>query len=119
MDIRIKTSDYEMTDEIASYLDTKLADIGRLLGETARCEVELGRAVGHSQQGRVWKAEFVVHHEGERFRAIAHEESVQAAIDIVKDEMLQQLRKNKGRTTTLARRMGARLKRMARFGRAG
>ena len=42
-----------------------------------------------------------------------------STIDVVKDEMLQQLRKNKGRSTTLARRMGARLKRMARFGRSG
>lgn len=117
MDLRLKTTDYEMPSETSAYLYAKLADIGKLLGEADRCEVEIGRAVGHSQQGRVWKAEIVVLHEGERFRAVAQEESVHAAIDIVKDEILQQLRKNKGRTTTLARRMGARLKRLTRFGR--
>ncbi len=117
MDIRLKTSDYEMPSETRVYLDSKLTDIGKLLGNADRCEVELGRAVGHSQQGKVWKAEIVVHHEGDRFRAIAQEESVHAAIDIVKDEILQQLRKYKGRTTTLTRRMGAKLKRLARFGR--
>ncbi len=117
MDLRLKTTDYEMPAETAAYLDEKLADIGKFLSDTDRCEVEIGRAVGHSQQGKVWKAEIVVLQEGERFRAIAQEESVHAAIDIVKDEILQQLRKNKGRSTTLARRMGAQWKRMTRFGR--
>lgn len=116
MDLRLKVTDYEMTPETTAYLNSKLADISKLLGDADRCEVELGRAVGHSQQGRVWKAEIVVLHEGDRFRAIAQEESVHAAIDIVKDEILQQLRKFKGRTTTLARRMGARLKRLTRYG---
>lgn len=119
MDIRIKTTDYEMPSEVAAYLDDKIASIERLItDEAARCEVEIGRAVGHSQQGSVWKAEFVITHFGERFRAIAQEESINAAIDVAKDEIMQQLRKNKDRSTTLMRRMGARLKKMARMGRA-
>jgi ribosomal subunit interface protein len=118
MDIRIKTSDYEMTSEVAAYLDEKIASLERLIKDgAARCEVEIGRAVGSSQQGDVWKAEIIVHQFGERFVAIAKEESINAAIDIAKDEMLQQLRKNKDRGTTLTRRMGAKLKKMARFGR--
>jgi hypothetical protein len=46
----------------------------------------------------------------------AQEESVHAAIDIAKDEMLQKLRKGKDRNTSLARRMGAKLKKFARRG---
>jgi len=116
MDLRLKVTDYEMTPETSAYLDAKLEDIGKLLGHADRCEVELGRAIGHSQQGKVWKAEIVVLHEGDRFRAIAQEESVTAAIDIVKDEILQQLRKHKGRTTTMSRRVGLRIKNWMRFG---
>jgi len=118
MDIRIKATDYEMTSEISAYLDDKIASLERLItDDAARCEIEIGRTAGHSQQGKVWKAEITLVHFGERFHAIAEEESVKAAIDIAKDEMQQQLRKNKGRATTLARRMGAQLKRLARFGR--
>ncbi len=118
MEVRIKSTDYEMTPEIAAYLDEKIATLSKLVGddETARCEVEIGRSVGHSQQGDVWKAEIVILRHGERLRAIAEEESVQAAIDIVKDEMLQQLRKDHGRNLSLTRRMAARLKRFARRG---
>lgn len=117
MNIRIKTSDYEMPLETASYLDEKLASLERLVhDEAAKCEVDIGRAVGHSQQGSVWKAEIIITNFGERFRAFAQEESIHAAIDIAKDEMLQQLRKGKDRNTSLARRMGARLKKFARRG---
>ena len=118
MELRIKTSDYEMTPETSAYLGEKLATLERLIhDEAARCEVEIGRAVGHSEHGDVWKAEIVVTNFGERLYALAREESVNAAIDIAKDEMLQQLRKSKGKHATLARRFGARLKRFTRFGR--
>lgn len=119
MDLRIKTSDYDMPREVAAYLDDKIDSIQKLLAgdaETARCEVELGRHAGHSQQGDVWKAEFIVMRGGERHVATATGESVNAAIDVAKDEILQQLRKSKGRSSALARRMGARLKKLTRFG---
>ncbi|MEK7155476.1 MAG: ribosome-associated translation inhibitor RaiA [Patescibacteria group bacterium] len=117
MEIRIKTTNYEMPAATAAYLDEKIASLERLVhDEATRCEVEIGRGVGHSQQGDVWKAEIMVHQFGERFIAIAEEESVNAAIDIAKDEMLQQLRKGKDKNTSLVKRMGARLKRWARRG---
>jgi ribosomal subunit interface protein len=117
MELKIKTSNYEMTSDVAAYLDEKMASLERLISDEAgRCEVEIGRGVGHSQQGDVWKCEIVVHQDGERLYAIAEEESVKAAIDIAKDEMLQQLRKGKNRNMSLARRMGARLKKFARRG---
>ena len=119
MELRIKTSDYEMTSDTSDYLESKLDAIRKLVGddEAARCEVEIGRAIGHSQQGNIWKAEITMILSGERLRALAIEESVNAAIDIAKDEILQQLRKNKGRHTTLAHRVGAKIKRWTRFGR--
>lgn len=117
MELKVKTSNFEMTAEVAAYLEEKIESLARLVSDAAgRCEVEIGRAVGHSQQGDVWKAEIVVHHFGERLYAKADGESVKAAIDIAKDEMLQQLRKGKDRHTSLARRMGARLKRWAQRG---
>jgi len=55
------------------------------------------------------EAELVILRHGERLRAIAEEESVNAAIDIAKDEMLQQLRKVR-EALALARRVGVRIK---------
>lgn len=119
MDLRIKTTDYDMPREVAGYLDEKIDSIQKLLAEdanTARCEVEVGRHVGHSQQGAVWRAEFIVVRDGVRHVATATGESVNAAIDVAKDEILQQLRKSKSRNSSLAKRMGARLKKWARRG---
>ena len=107
-----------MTEETADYLDEKMATIGKLVTDSgAHYDIELGRAEGHAQQGNVWRAEITLLQKGDQLRVEAVGESINAAIDAVKDEMLQQLRKNKGRNFTLARRMGARLKRLARFGR--
>lgn len=112
-----------MPNETATYLDEKLRAIEKLVGDdpSAKCDVEVGRAVGHSQQGNVWMAEFTLTLAGEssatrRLRAIAHEESVHAAIDVAKDEMVQQLRKTKGKATALSRKVGARIKEWLRFG---
>lgn len=117
MELKVKTSDFVMTAGVSAYLEEKLASLERLVSDAAgRCDVELGRSVGHSQNGDVWKAEIVIHQFGERLVAKAEEESVKAAIDIAKDEMLQQLRKGKSKNTSLARRMGARLKKFARRG---
>jgi|SRR3989344_730430 len=119
MDLRIKTSDYDMPREVSAYLDDKIDSIQKLLGadaDTARCEVELGRGVGHSQQGDVWRVEIIVHRQGERHIATATGESVNAAIDVAKDEILQQLRKSKSRRFALVKRMGGRLKKWAQQG---
>ncbi len=119
MDIRIKTNDYELTSDVRAYLDDKLLSVEKLLAHdarTARCEVELGRAVGHSQQGNVWRAEIIVLSEGKRHVAESTAESVNAAIDLAKDEILQQLRREKDRSNTLMRRFGSRLKNWAKRG---
>lgn len=117
MELKIKTSDYVMTPDVSAYLAEKVSALERLVhDEAGRCEVEIGRGVGHSQQGDVWKAEIVIHQNGERLYAIAQGESVKAAIDIAKDEMLQQLRKEKEKNVSLTRRLGARLKKFARRG---
>ena len=117
MELRIKASDYEMTSDVSNYLNDKMATIEKVVEKPARCEVNIGRAVGHSQQGNVWKAEIIVDQGGDRLVAEAMAESVNAAIDAAKDEILQQLRKSKGKHVAMARRVGARIKAWTRFGR--
>lgn len=117
MQTRIKTTDFEMPAATAAYLNDKIASLERLIHDAAaRCEIEIGRAAGRPHHGHIWKAEIVINQLGERFYAAAHEESVHAAIDIAKDDMLRQLRKGKGKHASLARRMAARLKKFARRG---
>ncbi len=119
MDIRIKATDYKLTSEIAEYLDQRLKAVEKFIDESmavARCEVEVGRAAGHPERGNIWRAEGNLIHGGTPLRAEAEAETVNAAIDEVKDELLRQLRYEKRFHIRLVRRGGALLKRLMRFG---
>lgn len=119
MNIRVKTTNYRLTPEAGNYLNQRLKALGKFIGENeeaARCEVEVGRASGHAEHGNVWRAEINLIHAGVTHRAEATEESVNAAIDRVKDEIVRQLKREKQLHIRLARRGGAWLKRTIRFG---
>ena len=119
MNTRIKTTNFKLTPEVADYLNQRLKAIEKFIGEKsnfARCEVEVGRAAGHSEHGNVWRAEINIIHAGERLRAESEASNVNAAIDEVKDEIIRQLKKGKRFHIRLARRGGAMLKRLMRFG---
>ena len=121
MDIRIKTTDYHMTPEVSAYLDERIEAIAKLLAsdaEASRCEVEVGRSVGNVKHGNVWFAEINVESPGvDRMRATADAETVNAAIDQAKDEVVRQLRKYRGFHRRFMRRSGAAFKWMMKFGR--
>ncbi len=99
MNIRIKTSDYKMPAKVADYLDEKIAGLEKLLGdgaETARCEVELGRASGKKHSDHQWFAEIQMKRPGEKaLVARNNESSINAAIDNARNEMRAQLLKMK------------------------
>ena len=119
MDVKIKTTGYEMTPEVSDYLNEKIQTLEKhvsLEGPPARCEVEVGRSVGHHVQGDVWRAEMQIVRGAERLRAEATGESVNAAIDAAKDELLRQLRHSKGKRFAAMRRAGKKVKDWMRFG---
>ena len=120
MDIRIKATDFEITSQTADYLDERMLAIEKHLAgdaEIARCEIELGRAAGHSQHGKNWFSEIQIIIPGtEDLRVVAHAESVNAAIDAMKDEILGRLKKDKTKRFSHARKAGARIKEWLRFG---
>jgi len=123
MDIRIKTTDYEMPPEVATYLEGRIASLERLIAEDAhhaRFEVEVGRDGGSSRRGdNMWFAEIRVIIPGDRScYARNNSESVNGAIDDVKEEVERQLRKRKRYSTRFLRRSGALAKRLLRFGRS-
>ena len=115
MDIRTRTTDYELTTEVSKYLDERIASIEKLLGkqaELARCEVELGRDAGRPRHGKnIYFAEIQIHYPGQALvRATNHSESVNGAIDDVKEEVERQLRREKKLHIRMWRKGGAALK---------
>ena len=122
MNIRLKVTDYEMTPDVRSYLDQRVASLEKLLTgseDVARVEVEIGRDAGRPRHGaNIWFAEMQVIVPGqERVYARNNSESVNGAIDDVKEEVERQLRRERKIHIRLYRKGGALAKRLLRFGR--
>lgn len=120
MEIRIKTTDYEMTSETSNYLDARLSAIEKLLAqdtELARCEVELGRDAGRPRHGaNIYFAEYTIFIPGQNvIRATNRSESVTGAIDDAKEEVVRQLRRERKLHIRMWRRGGTLAKRMLRI----
>lgn len=120
MDIRVKTTEYQMTPEVAAYLDDKIAQIEKSAGpnpEQARVEVELGKATGHHKHSEyLYFAEIQLIRPGEtRIVARNHEPTVNSAIDNANGELLRQLHQEKKLHTRVWRKGGALAKRLLRL----
>ena len=117
--LNVKTSGWDMTDEISAYLDEKVAGIEKMLADpddgTLKCDVELAQT--REQHASVARADMRLSINGESYRAEATGETMQAAIDALKDDMQRQLRKVKSKNSSLLKRGGAQLKRWMKFGR--
>ena len=121
MDIRIKTTDYELTPETREYLDDRIASLEKFLGgDTAlvRCEIELGRDGGGQRHGaNMWFAEIRIMQPGTTpIYARNNASSVNAAIDDVKEEIERQLRSEKKLHIRVLRKTGSAIKNWMRFG---
>ena len=112
----LKATNVALTPELRGYLDKKLDALEKFIGEepSAICDVEVGKSTKHHQTGPVFYAEFNLHLPGRDLRATAEAETVHAALDEVKDEILQELRKEKTRRTAFLREQGAKLKEFIR-----
>ncbi len=117
MDIRIKSSDYQITPDIAAYLDERIDAIGKLAGDHARIEAEIGRDAGRPRHGKnIFFAEFIVIRAGEdRLCSRNNSESINGAIDDAKAEMVGQLRSAKSFHKRVLKKTGALAKRILRL----
>jgi len=116
----IKTTDFDMTPEVASYLDSKLVSLDKYIhrdDESVKCDVELERTTEHHNSGSIYRAEINLSIGGTLFRAESTEETMNAAIDEAKDEMVKQLRRFKSKRMTLLKRGGEKIKGFLKFGR--
>ena len=114
MDIRIKTTDYQLVPETASYLDERIAAIEKHLGSDAaiaRIEVTVGRASGKHHSDHMWFAEIDIQTPGGiHAHATNNEDSINAAIDRAKEEIMTQLHKGKQLNRREQRKIGSEIK---------
>lgn len=120
MDIRIKTTDFQMASDVEKYLNERIAMLERVLEDVslARVEVELGRDAGRPRHGKnIWFAEIHVISPGSaRVYARNNGETINEAIDDAKDEAVRQLQRSKQIHRRVLRKGGAMVKRLLRLG---
>lgn len=113
---QIKATNLELSPAIREYLASRLQAIAKLLpaADATKLSVELAKETKHHKQGQVYKAEVSATVGGERYYASAFEEDIYAAIDVVKDEFIRELKSGKGRRLALFRRGGRAIKNLLR-----
>lgn len=122
ININLKATGIDLTPALRSYVDEKMKALEKFIDQkiAAQADVEIGQTTHHHQSGEIFRCEINLTIPGDLIRAVAQEEDLYAAIDVAKDELLDEVRKRKDRKTKDWRR-GARMFKgvLRRFGFGG
>ncbi len=119
MNITIKTTPQDLIFSARDLIEGKLSSLDKLLERTTgpvslSCEVEESIAVERS--GARYRAEGNLSVNGQLFRAEATSNTLEGAVDQVRDELTREVQSAHGKRRSLLKRGGAALKRMLRGG---
>jgi ribosomal subunit interface protein len=111
MKIIIKGTNIKLSPSINQYIEEKIGGLRKFLkkanSELVEAQVEVGKITRGQRQGDIFRAEVNLTINGQFFRVEETAESLMAAIDLVKDELAREIRKNKDKRITMSLR-GAR-----------
>ncbi len=105
----------ELTDAISGYVIKRLESIKKFVkdDDIVSGYVEIGKTTNHHKQGDVlYKAEFDIKINDERYFINTEEEDLYAAIDKSKDDIVNKITHNRDRKKTLFKRGASSLKKM-------
>lgn len=109
LNISFKATQFEITPAIRAYAEEKVRMIERLLDDRdadARVEVELEQTTRHHQSGDIFRAEITLRTARLSLRTEAKEGDLYAAIDVAKDELVDEIRRAKDKKSSMMRRGG-------------
>lgn len=109
---RIKTTGMEITPAISEYVHKKVDALLKFIDSesVALAEVEIGRTTNHHHKGDVYKAEINFTLEKDTFRAVAIQADLYQAIDVMKDNIVQEVTKAKKKNMSLFRKSQQKIK---------
>jgi ribosomal subunit interface protein len=111
LNINYKYNDLEEAKILAPVMDAKLQVLQKFIdeGTSVFCEVEFEKVSGQ-HSGRIFRVEVNATVGGKLYRADATEESFEKAIDEVRNEIDKELRRAKGKESSILKRAGRKLK---------
>lgn len=116
--ITFKHTNSDTDSRIHNFVRQKLAILDKYLNDESavRIEVEFEKVVAH-KSGPICRVEVNVWKAGKLYRAEATEMTFEAAVDVVKDYIDQELKRSSERQTSLLRRGSRKIKEFMQFGR--
>ncbi len=94
MNTIIKVTNVDNTDAIESYVNKKLAALAKLFakGDEVIVRVEVGMTDHHHKKGDIYFAEATFLAYGHKFRSVENADDLYAAIDAMKDEVVNEVK---------------------------
>ncbi|MDE1966211.1 MAG: HPF/RaiA family ribosome-associated protein [Patescibacteria group bacterium] len=120
MRITTKTTNYTLTPEIGLLIEDKLGSLGRFLPqhkETALMALEVAYTTDGKKMGKPYRAEVNLDVNGTLYRAEASADTMESAVEAVRNELRKELGRSRGRARELFRRGGSAVKSFLRFSR--
>ena len=96
MEVRIKGTDIELTEEIKSHIQEKMDMLEKYLGDVPvlNCDVEVSVEPGrHEDKSKIYRAEVNLQVPGDLLRVEKTEQYLHKAVDKVKDHMARSIKK--------------------------
>lgn len=98
MNTNIRAAGIELTPAISAYLEKLTSAIAKYLsGENILVQIEVGKTSNRHKHGEIFRAEVRISGDGNDFYAAAEKEDLYAAIDVVKDEIIAEIKRKKNR----------------------
>ncbi|MFA6297326.1 MAG: ribosome-associated translation inhibitor RaiA [Candidatus Paceibacterota bacterium] len=113
MNINIKATNIELTDSIRNHAFKCLEGIDKILGvstEEIVGQIEVGKTTNHHKSGDIFRAEVNISGGGYTLYSFSETSDLYAAIDMVRDEIIAEARKLRGKEKSLFRRGGQQIK---------
>lgn len=113
MNINIKATNIELTSAIEQHVKEKLESVDKLLNNNdAMVRVEVGKTTNHHNNGDIYRAEFDISSNGEKYYASTEGPDLYISVNDTKEQMLKEIRRKRGRKTTLFKRGALSIKKM-------
>lgn len=105
MEIIFKTKEFVLTPSIEDYIHKKLESLEKFLSgfneELTKIEIELGRTTSRHRTGDIFRAEINLSVGSKLFRVESEQDDLFAAIDEVRDDLEQEIKKFKTKKETI------------------
>lgn len=97
MQIKIKATQIELTDNIRNYIQDKMDMLDKYLGEVAvmNCDFEIEKTKSNQNKGKIYRAEANLSVTGELLRVEKTADDLYKAIDKVKDHLPRSIKRYK------------------------